>query len=209
MKRPWTAKELAYLRQHHNTVDLAEIAAKLGRSLWSVWSVVRRQGLRGDGERITPATIRGIVILWEKGLRNVEIAAKLGCSVFRVRVYLSRMGLRQDPLLTRAARQKGHKQQAAQNGLKTIGHMQSLVQRQRALMAGWPDAINMHEVRILEALWKTEMSLESLCLVLQTGRRATRCRAARMVQRGLLIRRRVKRCSFFSLSPDLRKGGPS
>lgn len=158
----WTERELAVLRRHYHSRGAGWCAARLDRSVASVYqaavkqSVARRRRCMSDDH-----AIRAIRRLHPLGWTDTDIARDLArqhkCAVDRHRISRLRRKLRlpdniwSDRQRRRVAVRTREQLQAA--GLSSIGQLRVKAWARWKRSLGWPTSLSVRAVQALEALW--------------------------------------------------------
>lgn len=199
--RPWTARELRYLKANYGTRRTVEIAKRLGRTAPSVYQRAAELGLCGEQKRVSESWETTLRALHKEGYSDSEIAAVIGCGRRHAGFLRTQLGLPSNNLSERrieAVRQRTRKQ-CQEAGVRNLAEVRSLVFSQRAKAAGWPDDLRPRAVQILNSLWERgPLSRRELCEIVGLPWRGTRkslssrdpegSYLANLVARGIVVR---------------------
>lgn len=161
----WTTADDAVLRElYPGSYPLADLAAKLGRSVPALFNRAQKLGLHGTRKFKHPATwpvaiAERVKALHADGLTDPQIAARMA-DVFRpgeegrlqARNLRKRLGLPMNVEGVNEARRRGVRTQYAKLGISCGGELRSLGYRQFAARQGWPDDLPPRCVQILNLL---------------------------------------------------------
>lgn len=179
--RPWSLAEKALVRGHYATKGSLWVAARLGRTLGSVWAMARRLGVAHA--QLPPVPEAALRDLLGEGLPWAEVAARLGVGLFRLKAWAARRGIRA-VCTPGEARRRGLARSALRAGYRSHSHRCAARMRVRALRLR-PGCFTLGEVSVCSALDAGPGTVADV--VARTGRhpaevyRATAALAARGV----------------------------
>lgn len=154
--RPWTKREIAYLKRWHLRRPMRTIAAHLGRSEKSVQQGAVTQGITQHFPRQQPAEVRTLRRLNKEGYTDTEAAGVLGRSRKTIHRWHRRMKLKSNAYgkRVRAAVASKTAEQCRAAGVSSLGALRGLVLSQRAEAMGWPKGVRWRAAQILDMLYQ-------------------------------------------------------
>jgi hypothetical protein len=175
-RTPWTAIDLALLRQHYGRMPAGDLAEGLERSLVSVYQRARIEGL---GQRLRPWTDAETETLRQRnreGWTDTEIAGELKRDRHRISARRKAMGLpsHEKGERWRQAISAGVKRQCERLGLSAPTELRTRAFRLFALANGWPEDLRPREVQILNVLAARGVPMTRLELAAAIGMRTDR-----------------------------------
>jgi hypothetical protein len=152
--RPWSADELAFLREHASTQKASWIGEQIGRTESAVQQARARNGMdtpMPDRPRPKDAEVRR---LHAKGWSDREIGKALGELRETVRAWRRRLRLPANGWTEHQRKQQGRRtmKQLAAAGLKSMAELRVQAFRRFAREHGWPEDLPPRCVQIMELL---------------------------------------------------------
>jgi DNA-binding CsgD family transcriptional regulator len=200
--RPWSVRDVGYLRRQYGRATVREIARRLDRSRRAVYLAVIRLGLqRHRWATMTPAREATIRRMNALGHPDTDIARRLGLLRETVGGWRRRLGLlsqgRSALVRCRVAVTTARQLRAA--GCQSLAELRAAVYATRARRLGWPIELRWRAVQIVETLWllgpRTRRQLADELEMPWRGTRKSLCGndpggsyLANLMRRGLVVK---------------------
>ena len=156
-QRNYRPCDLGFLREHYRELPTPEIAARLGRTVTSVYQAAARLGLMRPTPRLVdrPGLVDRLKALHGRGWSYGEIGRDLKVDRHHVASLCRKLGLPDHGWTEhmRANVRRKTAEQLRKAGLPSIGYLRVAAFRTYARDRGWPEDLKKRQVQILELLW--------------------------------------------------------
>jgi hypothetical protein len=152
--RPWTHKEIAFLRSNYGSMTAAAIAERLGRSSPATVHAKAKHLKLADRHRKTAAYAEQIRKYHARGWLDGDIARKLAVCRETVTYHRRRLGLpaNRNNDRHRARVQRGVRKQCHDSGAASLVELRWQAHRLAAFYRGWPGATTPRQCDVLDLL---------------------------------------------------------
>lgn len=200
VRRGWTKREDRYVQSHYGKRSAVAIAQTLHRSASSVRNRAQQAGIMRPQLKIKPEWEAELRRLNGDGVSDEDIAKQFGMERHRLSRWRRKLGLPCNAYNHRHADKIRAlaTSQCEANGVANLAELRSLVFRQRAAAAGWPDDMRVRQVEIMNLLYDRgpmtrRQLVEAMGMRWLGSRKSLRCNdkggsyLAVLMRRGLVV----------------------
>jgi hypothetical protein len=136
--RPWTHKDLAFLRQAYGVLSRPEIAERLNRGVEAVGRKAVRLGIAQKHFKMDEKSLAELIRLTNLGYSEVDTARSLGTNFHTVRDYRRKLGLAAQPRSERYRKKVAERtrRQCQDEGVASLVELRWMTHRVRAAKEG-------------------------------------------------------------------------